>query len=180
MYTISATILLVSTRTRMTHFVVMPIITKYRLTSTIHISLIFHHRSQEMLDKVMKWCNLNKLTVNIDKTKCMLINPSSTCEDVPCKITIGTTSLSRVHVYEYLAVHIDDRLNMSNQIDNICKKVQQKHGILKKIRRFISEETALSIYKTMIRPHFDYGDFLIDSGVQSKIDRIDKIRFRIN
>ena len=131
--------------------------------------------SQQMLDKVVTWCKTNKMTVNIDKTKCMLINPLSTKDVSSWKIMIDDKALSRVHVYEYLGVQIDDKLNMSNQIDNICKKVQQKHGILKKIRKYIGMRTALSIYKTctMIRPHFDYVDFIIDSGIQSKIQ--DKI-----
>ena len=88
-------------------------------------------------------------------------------------------TLSRVHVYEYLGVHIDDKLNMKNQIDNICKKAQQKHGILKKIRKYITQETALCVYKTMVRPHFDYGDYMIDSGTQNRIDKIDRIQDKI-
>ena len=129
-------------------------------------------RSQDMLDKVVKWCRIYKLTINIEKTKCMFINPTASDIFLPIQIKIRGTPLSRVHVYEYLGVHIDNKLNMNNQIDVVCKKVQQKHGILKKIRKNITRETALCIYKTMICPHFDYGDYMIDSGIQSKIDQI--------
>ena len=73
-------------------------------------------------------------------------------------------------MYEYLGVQIDDRLNMSSQIDNVCKMVQQKYGILRKIRRYITQETKLSIKTTMIHPHFDYGDYMVRSGTQAKID----------
>ena len=40
-------------------------------------------------------------------------------------------------------------------IKYICTNVQKKYGILRKIRRYMSEDTALLIYKVMIRPHFD-------------------------
>ena len=129
-------------------------------------------RSQDMLDKVVKWCRIYKLTINIEKTKCMFINPTASDIFLPIQIKIRGTPLSRVHVYEYLGVHIDNKLNMNNKIDVVCKKVQQKHGILKKIQKNITRETALCIYKTMKRPHFDYGDYMIDSGIQSKIDQI--------
>ena len=109
----------------------------------------------------------------------MFINPTASDIILPTQIKIGGTQLSRVHVYEYLSVHIDDKLNMNNQIDVVCNKVQQKHGILKKMRKYITRETALCIYKTMIRPHFDYGDYMIDSGIQSKIDKIDKIQDKV-
>ena len=106
----------------------------------------------------------------------MLISPAQIDCTVDCNVNIGDSLLSRVHVYEYLGVHIDDKLNMNAQIDKVCKKVQQKHGILKKIRRFVTQGTALAIYKTMIRPHFDYGDCMIDSGCQNKIGKIDRIQ----
>ena len=31
----------------------------------------------------------------------------------------------------------------------------------------------------MIRPHFDYGDYIIDSGTQGKIDKLERIQDRI-
>ena len=75
----------------------------------------------------------------------MVLNPLLLDDATGLKIYIDNIALSQVHVYEYLGVQIDDRLNMSSQIDNVCKKVQQKYGILWKIRRYITQETKLSI-----------------------------------
>ena len=36
----------------------------------------------------------------------------------------------------------------------------------------------LLIYKVMIRPHFDYGDYMIDSGTQKNIDKLERIQNR--
>ena len=98
-----------------------------------------------MLNTVMKWCNMNKLTVNIDKTKCMVLNPLLLDNATGLKIYLDNIALSLVHVYEYLGVQIDDKFNMNRQIDYVCKKVQQKYGILRKIQRYITQETELSI-----------------------------------
>ena len=98
-----------------------------------------------MLNTVMKWCNMNQLTVNIDKTKCMVLNPLLLDDATGLKIYIDNIALSQVHVYEYLGVQINDQLNMSSQIDNVCKTVQQKNGILRKIGRYVTQETELSI-----------------------------------
>ena len=54
-----------------------------------------------------------------------------------------------------------------------------KLGMLYKIRSFISHETALLIYKSMIRPYMDYGDFIIDSAHISKVDKLDRLQDRI-
>ena len=34
----------------------------------------------------------------------------------------------------------------------------------------------LHIYKTMIRPHLDYIDFIIDSGSVNRISQLDKLQ----
>ena len=68
---------------------------------------------------------------------------------------------------------------MSAQIDKVCTTVQKKYGVLRKIRRFIGLDTAILIYKVMIRPHFDYGDYMIDSGTQCKIEKLERIQDRI-
>ena len=135
--------------------------------------------SQQTLNIVSKWCELNKMSINISKTKFMLISPSTNdCTVIP-SLYINDTKLSQVHVYEYLGVQIDDKLTMRPHIDKVCKNVQKKYGILRKIRKFICEETALLIYKVMIRPHFDYGDYLIDSGLQKNIEKLERIQDRV-
>ena len=64
---------------------------------------------------------MNKLTVNIDKTKCMVLNTLLLDNATGLKIYIDNIALSLVHVYEYLGVQINDKLNMSSQIDYVCK-----------------------------------------------------------
>ena len=59
------------------------------------------------------------------------------------------------------------------------KKARQKLGILYKIRKFITSETALLLYKVMIRPHLEYGDFFINSANQKCIDKIERLQERI-
>ena len=51
--------------------------------------------------------------------------------------------------------------------------------MLYKIRGFISHDTSLLVYKTMIRPYMDYGDFVVDSAHISKVDKLDRIQERI-
>ena len=129
---------------------------------------------QGKLDYVMKWCRYNKLTINRDKTKFMLVSLKHV-ENVP-KVTINGTALSSVTNYEYLGMTLDNKLNMFQRIDSMYKKASMKLGILCKIRRFITDRTAARIYKTMIRPHLEYIDFVIESGTKECIAKIDKLQ----
>ena len=71
---------------------------------------------------------------------------------------------------------LDNKLSMNDHIDNMWKKANSKVGILSKIRRFISQKTAINIYKCMIRPHMDYIDFVVDSGTQDRIKKLDRLQ----
>ena len=65
---------------------------------------------------------------------------------------------------------------MNDYLDVMWKKTNTKLWILSKIRRFISEITAVRIYKTMIRPHLDYIDFVVDSGSSDRVQKLDRLQ----
>ena len=73
---------------------------------------------------------------------------------------------------------IEERLNMDKQIECIYKKANKKLGIISRIRIFISDKTASKIYKTMIRPHLEYVDFVIDSGSKKLVNRLNRLQER--
>ena len=129
---------------------------------------------QSMLDNIMSWCDKNKLTVNIKKTKCMFINPGN--KHVDYRLSIHGTDLDVVNHFEYLGMHIHDKLSMGKHVDSMVKKARCKLGILYKIRRFISTNTALLLYKVMIRPHLEYGDFIVESSSQKNVDKLERLQ----
>ena len=131
---------------------------------------------QGKLNNVMKWCNYNKLTVNRAKTKFMVVSTQGL--NVVPNIQIENSNLSTVTSYEYLGMTLDNKLNMSKHVEGMYKKANIKLGILCKIRRFITEKTATRIYKTMIRPHLEYIDFVIESGTKEMVSKIDRLEDR--
>ena len=80
------------------------------------------------------------------------------------RLKIGDYKIGTVCLYEYLGMILDDKLTMNHYLDSMWKKANAKIGILAKIRRFISEKTAVRIYKCLVRPHLDYIDFVVESG----------------
>ena len=65
-----------------------------------------------------------------------------------------------------------------NTLKRICKKVSSAIGALKRVRPFISKETAIQIYNALIMPHFDYCSPVWDclSGYLS--DKLQKLQNR--
>ena len=129
---------------------------------------------QNALIKMFTWCTANNLNINLSKTKHM--NVQHIKPDCEPAVHVNNTCISTVNSYEYLGMIMDNRLAMNDHIDNMWKKANMKVGILSKIRRFISQKTAINIYKCMIRPHLDYIDFVVESGSSDRIKKLTRLQ----
>ena len=59
-------------------------------------------------------------------------------------------------------------LNYNKHLENVIKSISYKSLLLAKIRKYITQDVAICIYKTMILPVLEYGDVLYD-GVNKKL-----------
>ena len=132
--------------------------------------------AQNCLNKIIKWCKLNKLTLNENKTQhmCVIHRNHSTS----LKINADGMNLGNVDTYDYLGFCMDKKLNMHSHIEKIVKKISFKIYILTLMRRFLTLKTSLLVYKVMIMPHFDYVDFVIDSSNKDCTDRLERLHKR--
>ena len=78
-------------------------------------------------------------------------------------ISINSSLLSRILSYPYLGVELDHALSYDKHLENVVNKTTQKLYIFRKIRRFISQTTAILVYKQMILPLLEYGSILFNS-----------------
>ena len=98
------------------------------------------------------------------------------CDEVD--IQIDDEMIRKVDHTKALGLTIDDRLSWSNHVHEICKKVSSAIGALKRIRHFISVNTALQIYNALILPHFDYCSPVWDCLSGQSSDKLQKLRNR--
>ena len=115
------------------------------------------------LERIWKWCMSNKLSVNTAKTKYISIDQYKRVNDT-AEIKLGGVILERVSNYNYLGVILDDTLSFEKFLKEKCKKINMRIYQLGKMRKYIDNQIANTIYKQTIIPIFDYADFLVDSG----------------
>lgn len=122
------------------------------------------HSSEEINDKlnaqikkVEEWLKLNRLRLNADKTKVMLIRGirKKTVEN-NVRIHIENKKLEVVSEIKYLGVIIDKNLNFSAHVDYISRKVGGKLGLLRRIGKDISPYMRCVVYKSIVAPLFEY------------------------
>ena len=93
-------------------------------------------------------------------------------------IHIGNNFIDRVSSTKTVGVMVDERLSWAIHTDNICKKVSSGIAGIKQIRDFISKETAVLIYNSLVRPWFDYCYVVWDNLPAKLAERLQKLQNR--
>ena len=120
------------------------------------------HTSKEMfinneLNKVSDWMDLNKLSLNISKTKCMMFKPSArSIMDKPV-LKIKNTIIDYVEHFNYLGIILDNRINWKKHVDVIAKKISNSICIMNKLKHFLPTHTLKNIYDSLINSYLNYG-----------------------
>ena len=129
------------------------------------------------------WCCNNQLTVNINKTKVMLFGTRNMLKKGKRNDTfINAIKLQYVNHFNYLGIKLDCSLTFELHASESLKMVSHKLYLLSKVRKFITTEQAITIYKSKIVPYFDYGDIFlmnISSKTKQKLQRVQNRALRI-
>ncbi len=111
------------------------------------------------------WFKENKLCLNSDKTKSMLISGKrSTYRNDVLSVKLNGEIIENVNVMKYLGVKIDNHLTFEAHINTVCGKVAARNSLLWRIRNFISLALALTLYQSLIYPHLLYANFALDGA----------------
>ena len=135
--------------------------------------------TQMLFNKLNVWCSLNRLSLNIKKTKHMYIQSNKDDylnHNVNSKICLNGESLEDVHKYSYLGVVVDDHLSFNDFIDQKYNKVNMRLFQLKRLRPYITHDIACRIYKQTILPLLDYADFMIESTSPTTYNNLLKLQ----
>lgn len=87
---------------------------------------------QEMV-KLKEWFNINKLSLNLKKTKFMIFGKRK--KDENTVLSIAGTSIERVKEIRFLGVLLDEGLTWKSHISHIQKKMSKSIFVLNKVKR---------------------------------------------
>ena len=82
----------------------------------------------------------------------------------PPSIYFNNNSKEQVSSQKHLAMILDATLNFQEQIKNLLTKVNKTIGLLQKLQNILPRESLLTIFKSFVRPHLDYGDVIYDQS----------------
>ena len=68
-------------------------------------------------------------------------------------ISVDAHAIERIGPIKLLGVQIDEKLNSTSHISELCTKASQKVGVLVQLRNLIPCNAKLSLYKSSVLPH---------------------------
>ena len=107
------------------------------------------------LNSLMDWFKANKLTLNLDKTVCVLFNNKTKTKELT--LDIGTYKLHNSEIVKFLGVWIDDKMTWTKHMSTLMVKLKQNIHLLKLSNKFLTKETKKLICYAHIYSHLTYG-----------------------
>lgn len=133
-----------------------------------------NQKVQEDLDTIESWLSLNKLTLNAEKTKYMLLKMNSAIPpNHGFSLKICNKLLIPVSHFKYLGITIQDSLKWDIHIDNVCRRINGFASVVKRLGNKIHISTKISVYYSMVNSHLVYlSPIWGTSSTQSDLNRL--------
>ena len=106
------------------------------------------------INQVGKWMNANKLTISYSKSNFMLFTNKK--KKGKFKLEINNNQITESDSVKYLGVIIDNKLNWKTHIEHICSKIVKGSWALTRLKKYVSKQTLIKIYYSMIYLHLRY------------------------
>ena len=126
------------------------------------------------------WLLANKLTLNADKSEYIVTGSRQRLAGIHSEPinNIGGKNLRRVSKTKSLGILIHENLNWHDQIDKISKKASKGIGILRRAKKYISQQSLLTIHQSLVQPYFDYCSLVWGDCNQTCKDKLQKLHNR--
>ena len=80
----------------------------------------------------------------------------------PChpELILNNNHVIQTSYQEHLGLILDEKFNFGEHLRYIANKVNTSIGLLHKFQKCLPRRSLVTIYKSFIRPHLDYGDVI--------------------
>ena len=135
------------------------------------------------LKKIKQWAYQRKIQFNPDPYKQaneVIFSRKSISDSLShSPIKFNERIITKCNNRKHLGIILDLNLNFNTHIDQKIKKCNKLIGLIKTLSVNLLRNGLLTIYKSFIRPHLDYGDILYDKPNNENFkSKIEKVQYR--
>ena len=134
---------------------------------------------QNCIQNISSWYKMNRLKINIDKTKVMLIGSKAQLKSLNVDdfiLSYDDTPLELVENAKYLGMFINCDISWDFHVRRLCQTTYYHISLLRRLRRIFPKNLILQVYKSYIQHRLDYGITLYGSSTQKNIDLVQRVQ----
>jgi hypothetical protein len=118
----------------------------------------FIQRVNKELNNIFIWLCVNKLSLNVLKTKYMVYrNKNKPTQIGDIEVEINNIVIDRVSQFNFLGVILDESLTWIPHINKISLKISRNIGVINSIKRFVPVYVLRTLYFSLVQSHLIYG-----------------------
>lgn len=132
-------------------------------------------RMNRLLKNIEIFFSTNKLKLNADKTKAMVVGSKFKTKNLnlcELNLTIENKNIEWVIDIKYLGCIIDNNLTLKKHCEYIQKRISRKLFFFSRVAKNLSMAARITVFKTIIQPHFDYCATLLYLGEDGPIQAL--------
>ena len=135
------------------------------------------------LEKINQWAYQWKMQFNPDPNKqaneVIFSRKSISHNFFHPPIKFNERIITKCNHQKHFGIILGSNLNFNTHIDQKIKKCSKLIGIIGRLSVNLPRNALLTIYKSFIRPHLDYGDILYDKPNNENFqNKIEKVQYR--
>lgn len=109
--------------------------------------------TQEFIN-IKAWLDMNKLSINLNKTKIMIFGNKAIKYD--SLIQIESENIERVTECKFLGVIIDDQISWGSHIRHISIKISRNISVMAKAKYYLNNKALHLLFCSLILPYLTY------------------------
>ena len=121
---------------------------------------------------LLDWFRANKLTLNVDKTACILFQKSGSKKEL--ELDLGGIIIPASSTAKFLGMWLDRHLNWSTHLNKLYTKLKRNKALLRLGRNYMSEQTRKLVYHAHVNSYIQYGLLLWGNNISK--DQLNKLQ----
>ena len=115
-------------------------------------------RSELLMNNLNNWFRANKLTLSANKSCFILFRSSqSNLNQIPSTLKFEGNQINREKTVKYLGVTLQEHLNWSEHVQNVCNSLNKCFSTFYGVRDYINIEQARTIYYSLVYSKIKYA-----------------------
>ena len=123
------------------------------------------------LAELSQWLKVNRLSLNLKKTQYMIFFRRKS-KDETLNIKIDNQNISETITSKFLGVYIDNNLNCKTHINYIAGKISRGIGIILKCRKYLNEDSLMTLYYCFIYPFLIYCNHIWGNTYKTNLSNL--------